>query len=1195
MKSNDVFFCERSPAAFHEIILNKDLEKLLEVDTILVENKSIHKPNISINKAERESITVLSPTQDLPKIVPDNKCEDDSKKSVSNIKRICTKDDISKLRSILCRNEAFVCRLATSNHHSQSLNDGVLHTLDNFLINSAPLNRFSWKVMQKLNIAASKFPQQFLKIRGHDILLSGNLGGNIKDLEFKTTVKKKKNNKKPEVTAKKKIKKFSKPPQKRMLLSHINYNLKPGPLSKKPLLNRCTQMGLGDIQLIKLPRVKLEISPSVGIPLDINICKCLKHVRDSDGFIDALWANFATSVVQSQMTEESKASHSFIIPYENNRSRVLMRKDLDATLKSNLLKRKRENSSYSLIDTKLSFLDNFKPRDKIEKTTSEIMSDLLRCICIEEIQDDVLNYDPINEFIEKNDILSENSNSSKKKCTRKKYVNELRKLDVTVIELDLDQGEKLNNDCNKDICKLGCICSSLETNYRINNHCGLPECMFDCKCNLDENAVIELCRPEEMVDISQSAVANLQHQMNRHLSKEEKKFQRTVIRSNNQTILLGAKRRGVRLPKRFEDYCNDTFDEKGIDEIMPEVNSNPIVLLPKLPEAVNGSEPWCMVHNLYRCFCKGMFLQGTQFSYSNIHNEKACSSILNDTISISRNNSFNVIHDITCARTTHHPALCERNKKKLINFSLRNEKIRFHEDKNVDKKKLLLRKIHACATNLNIESSTSGHMNQTQNIEDTCDKIDNSNSNQHQDEVHDHDILKAIDKKNSPTSKQKESERYMDIIKKNIPLVTHVIKSKTSMPIKIPKENDFAAISLHSMISDYLLEEIFIWITTQPPYKQYITLNDFINCPIACVNIHLAHYNIIQQHPPFIKEIASLSLSNETFVLLVGKPFAWEIAATMKSVIKDNDTESKALPNPTIEKSVSSDETNKCVLKVKRVEKRICELTNLQKKSSWFMLFIGDDFDMIKVENKHFTITRSAILKAIEGAQVRNRFIRFLSKDLPLDERPHFGLYASPYLQEKCAFLGPYENSATPDIEVIGHNPDAKQSSGMWLNTTTHHRLHNILSFLSAQKNKNVNLELAVSPKFPVLPEISLSKSQTSFGSVLNVSSLKTDDPHNILFVNDKSKSNLSNFSKNKRHSSISLTEPMVKLPQIEAQIKLIKKDKILLSSSPNISEVLEETDIKLQTFHNSVQNTCDEDVIFMPNEQDVVEISDSE
>lgn len=1117
-KCKDIFFTDRLPRPFNKIVLNQDLEKLLEIDTIHVENKNTIKPNILAKKAKSPVPPFCSQIKKI--IVKQNVPETEHSKDKAKILAVTEasdQNDMSKFHQVLTRNEGFVCQFAKSDFQNHELENSMLVNLEKFIHTSAPINRFSWQLMRKLNMTASPHPQQFLKTSGHEILICGSLGGNTKTLpELKTTIKKIKKVKKPEVVVEKKPKSFLKVP-KRLLLSHINYNLKPGPLSKKPLLNQ-SQRNLGDIQIVKLPQVEVEISPMIGTHLDTNVCKRLKYVRDKDGLIDAPWAKFATSIIRPQTPDQPKTSHTFTIPYENNRSRVLMRKDSDTNVKSNVLKRKRDDSSYSLIDSELPFLDNFKSEDDVEATVKQILSDLLRCICIEEIQDDVLTYDP--EFEEKSDVLSKDTpNNIKKKKMGKKYVNELKKLDVTVIDIDLNQSE-LKKDCDEDFCKSGCVCSSLKTNYFINNHCGLPECMFDCKCNLDDS-VIQLCRSEEPVDISQSAVANLQHQMNRYLSKEEKKFQRTVIRSNNQTILLGARRRGVRLPKRFEDYCNESYKDDTVDEKL--VNLNPVVVLHKLP--VVSCEPWCMVHQLYRCFCKGAFVEGSKFNYSNIHDEEQCLHILENAVSLRRDEDSSVAHVNSCARTTYDPYLTERSSTKTMSYIVRNEKVFEAEEKNIARKKLLLRKIHDCATDLSFKTNMSFQTEKRIVNIDSSKILKQNNS-----------LLKFVE--NKASLKQKETEHYKDIIERNSGMVSKVIVSKISFPFKPPKEDDFNVKSLHTLITEYVLQEIFIWVTTQPPFKQYITLKNNIDCPRNCINIHLAPENVIKLHPPFMKEIVSLSHSKDTYVLLIGKSFAWEIVGTTKAKVPD--------PN---------------------LNNKIIERPSEPLKKNWFMLFVGDDFGMIKVESKQFAISRSSVLQAVEGAQKRKRFIRFLSKMMPQEKPFNFGLYASPFEQEKCAFLGPYESDTNPDIDIVHHDPDAKQSTGMWLDTKTHHRLHGILSFLSTQRNKNA-VEPVTSPKFHIFPEIKNHKFESNLNTILNASSLK---PSSKNFENKPS------FNKRK-----------IILAERTSNCKFLQ-EKIISDSSLSSNGTHEESDL------NSAQSYCDEDVIFMPNERDVVEISDSE
>lgn len=149
-----------------------------------------------------------------------------------------------------------------------------------------------------------------------------------------------------------------------------------------------------------------------------------------------------------------------------------------------------------------------------------------------------------------------------------------------------------------------------------------------------------------------------------HLGKEERELRPTVIVTDSDTVLLGTRekesRRIKRIPKKFDDYLNPVgkgnelsdFDEpatkkaklaaakakidQSADEsykarqariastnqspdefktIKEEVNKmlHVRVQLRRLQQ-LNYFEPWCMIHQLYKCQCKGTIVSDNVFT-----------------------------------------------------------------------------------------------------------------------------------------------------------------------------------------------------------------------------------------------------------------------------------------------------------------------------------------------------------------------------------------------------------------------------------------------------------------------------------------------------------------------------------------------------------------------------------------------------
>lgn len=143
----------------------------------------------------------------------------------------------------------------------------------------------------------------------------------------------------------------------------------------------------------------------------------------------------------------------------------------------------------------------------------------------------------------------------------------------------------------------------------------------------------------------------LQARANARLAKEEKEFKSTIIVSENDMFVLPststATKRSSKKPKRFtndESCVEDTetetiFKSKRRRQQPEKVNATNVyhpmevqqrskllkslqhvrVELKPLPDL--DVEPWCMIHCLYKCHCKGRAQKGRIFNFKNKKND----------------------------------------------------------------------------------------------------------------------------------------------------------------------------------------------------------------------------------------------------------------------------------------------------------------------------------------------------------------------------------------------------------------------------------------------------------------------------------------------------------------------------------------------------------------------------------------------
>lgn len=145
--------------------------------------------------------------------------------------------------------------------------------------------------------------------------------------------------------------------------------------------------------------------------------------------------------------------------------------------------------------------------------------------------------------------------------------------------------------------------------------------------------------------ILNSDIDLLQAKANARLAKVEKEFKSTIIVSENNTFVLPssstATKRSSKKPKRFTN--DEAADDPEMEPIKPKrkrlaekvVTYHPVsdkrrfnvirslqhvrVNVKQLPELY--VEPWCLVHCLYKCNCKGRAQRGRIFNFSNKKND----------------------------------------------------------------------------------------------------------------------------------------------------------------------------------------------------------------------------------------------------------------------------------------------------------------------------------------------------------------------------------------------------------------------------------------------------------------------------------------------------------------------------------------------------------------------------------------------
>lgn len=457
-----------------------------------------------------------------------------------------------------------------------------------------PLSRSAWQMLMNLNPEDHANSIQYVLWNGKCIRVNGSKGGRNKfvcnyDLA----------NKKLQPAVKVPPGKKTTIKKKGLLKNSLTVKFKPGPLTRKTQLDDSYQKyNFGGIELAKLPKPGLEIQPTYGVALEPTVTTLLQSKRDDNGAISAKWAEFTVSVlgtVKDSDVIQSKGNNvTFDLNYNYDQKRLLMRRDVDNNVN--------ENVKFNEAD-----LCSTNDESGIAQEVSTIINKMLDSVEISLLQDDVYTGEEEPREIFKCKEIKTNFSSKDK---GKKRRGELSRLDVTVIRLPEVSYEEKVDECHNEFCSLGCICASLQCPYNLKQHCGHIECMFECSCDFSKYKAADSFDRDcsELIP----GLLNLDKEINSRLSKEEQKFHQTVVLTGDKSIVLKSERRNWKASKKYGDFFRNLC-------LKTELRTSKVLSVIDVKLNCENIEPWCMVHNLYKCFCKGKFIDNSLTASHEIH------------------------------------------------------------------------------------------------------------------------------------------------------------------------------------------------------------------------------------------------------------------------------------------------------------------------------------------------------------------------------------------------------------------------------------------------------------------------------------------------------------------------------------------------------------------------------------------------
>lgn len=369
---------------------------------------------------------------------------------------------------------------------------------------------------------------------------------------------------------------------------------KPGPLSKKYLLQSDYSQWITELK--SLPRVELNVMPQLGKPVHHRL---LPIICQWNGEITENQLEFALSALAIK-SERTPDIFKFDVKYEKKQDQLLIRRKI-----------------FNKPSLNVQYVPNINAHSNVDEDVIQVLDNLIKYVEIKEIAPTLIkdddNVDTSMDVPLKMDPIINSQDSFKKKTCRKlsRTSKELLRLNCKVVSMEVKENEP-KVKCSKSYCRLGCLCKSLRCETVISLHCQKIKCLFGCSCPKERNKIINISEPHLFntgTELSMDTVSRIESQAKKNLAKEEKEFTQTVIYANDKTIVVGAgykPRRAARAPKKYTDF----FDEDVLNETNSENKKEKKILIKPCIISLDKWDfsdiiPFCLVHRLYQCHCKG--------------------------------------------------------------------------------------------------------------------------------------------------------------------------------------------------------------------------------------------------------------------------------------------------------------------------------------------------------------------------------------------------------------------------------------------------------------------------------------------------------------------------------------------------------------------------------------------------------------
>ncbi|XP_004928056.3 uncharacterized protein LOC101735330 isoform X2 [Bombyx mori] len=466
--------------------------------------------------------------------------------------------------------------------------------------------------------------------------------------------------------------------------------------------------------------------------------------------------------------------------------------------------------------------------------------------------------------------------------------------------------------------------------------------MFECKCDFSDYRTTE-CLPNDCQELIPGLI-NFNNEINLKLAKEEKKFKQTVVMAGEKSIVLKARKRNCKITKKYAEYHANMKRFKRDPEAGPEI----IVVAHKLN--CTNIEPWCMVHNLYKCFCKGRFTTNLQCldgdekfvnkSFPSkseaLNNDQSLKQLIkiDDIDKIHTNylknkkrdeqpeilDSFELNELSTCARINpyqgrnHDENYYKEVQGKIINME--------KNDRQLAKRMIKLQNISEnkehddCSViepedkNIKFEIIDDNYENDLGELKD----INEVNSSEPLNLV---EIINNLWNKNKGPNYIRSAKYKKNLVRwfeSSYKLYKNKVKEGFKICLEAPRIGKLALHPWEFILSRYRERKNFFMVSKTEPFRIFLSVNlknPFFN---DCINIDKIRFVDLQKYPLTIKNLLTNATDlEENYCILYGFSDWWELIGTVSKIRSkgektiDNQTSSLKSPKPRFS---SGDETS---------------------------------------------------------------------------------------------------------------------------------------------------------------------------------------------------------------------------------------------------------------------------------------------